>query len=96
MCRQPWRSSSWFAPSPMGASAQERPSLELDRSALEQIEDDSESLANQLLDLSVELRRQDLGKAAKYFPEEFEATLFPFGRVPFSTTSNGSAGTAGI
>ena len=62
---------------PDEALAQERSSLELDRAALEQIEDDSESLANQLLDLSVELRRQDLGKAAKYFPEEFEATLFP-------------------
>ncbi len=62
---------------PDEAPAQERPSLELDRSALEQVEDDSESLANQLLDLSVELRRQDLSKAAKYFPEEFEATLFP-------------------
>ena len=59
------------------APAQTRSALDLDRSALEQIEDDSESLANQLLDLSVELRRQDLAKAAKYFPEELEATLFP-------------------
>ena len=59
------------------SGAQEQSPLEIDRPALEQIEDDSESLANQLLDLSVELRRQDLRKAAKYFPEELEATPFP-------------------
>ena len=62
---------------PDEALAQERSSIEFNRSALEQIEDDSESLANQLLELSVGLRRQDLEKVVKHFPEEFEATLFP-------------------
>jgi hypothetical protein len=59
------------------AAAQGESPLELDRPILEQIEDDSESLANELLDLSVALRRQDVSHLQKYFPEEFRGNLFP-------------------
>jgi len=57
--------------------AQESQPLQFDRSALEQTEDHSESLANDLLDLSVALRRQDLSQVSKHFAEEIEATVFP-------------------
>ncbi len=60
-----------------GAVAQESRELSFDRSELEQTEDHSESLANDLLDLSVALRRQDLSQVAKYFAEDVEATTFP-------------------
>ena len=52
---------------------------ELDRAQLERVEDLSESLANQLLELSVSLRRQDLPQIGASFDERksFEATLFP-------------------
>ena len=53
--------------------------LELDRDRLERIEDLSESLANQLLAMSVAVRRQDLTEVASSFPatDPLEATLFP-------------------
>ena len=56
---------------------QESKQLNFDRSKLEQAEDHSESLANDLLDLSVALRRQDLSQISKYFAEEIEGTAFP-------------------
>ena len=59
------------------ALPQESAPLTFDRSDLEQTEDYSESLANDLLDLSVALRRQDLAKMASYFAEEIEGTPFP-------------------
>jgi hypothetical protein len=59
------------------AGAQERERLSFDRSQLERTEDHSESLANDLLDLSVALRRQDLSKVADYFTEEIDAQVFP-------------------
>ncbi len=53
--------------------------LELDRDRLERNEDLSESLANQLLAMSVAVRRQDLTEVASSFPatDPLEATPFP-------------------
>ncbi len=65
--------------------AQESQQLSFDRSALEQTEDHSESLANDLLDLSVALRRQDLSQVSKYFAEELEATTFPSQSTPLTS-----------
>ncbi|MFQ5790850.1 MAG: FG-GAP-like repeat-containing protein [Acidobacteriota bacterium] len=62
--------------------AQESTGLSFDRSGLERTEDYSESLANDLLDLSIALRRQDLSRVAEYFPEVFEATPFPASSRP--------------
>ncbi len=60
-----------------GGTVQESKQLNFDRSKLEQAEDHSESLANDLLDLSVALRRQDLSQVSKYFADEIEGTAFP-------------------
>jgi hypothetical protein len=59
--------------------AQEFQILELDRARLEQVEELSESLANQLLEMSVALRRQDIAQVARSFPESdsLQGTLFP-------------------
>ena len=53
--------------------------LELDRDRLERNEDLSESLANQMLAMSVAVRRQDLTEVASSFPatNPLEATPFP-------------------
>ncbi len=48
-----------------------------DRSRLETIEDLSESLANDLLELSVATRDRDLELTAAYFPAQFAAKPFP-------------------
>jgi len=65
------------------ASAQ---TIELDRAELERVEDLSESLANQLLELSVSMRRQDLAQVATIFDAHgtFDATLFPSKAGPSS------------
>ena len=65
---------------PLGSAqglSQEGVGLSFDKAVLEQTEDYSESLANDLLDLSVALRRQDLSLAANYFAPKLEATPFP-------------------
>lgn len=51
--------------------------LEVDRARLDAIEDLTESLANALLALSVDLRRMDMAKAADYFHDRLEAEPFP-------------------
>ena len=58
--------------------------LELDRDRLERIEDLSVSLANQLLAMSVAVRRQDMTEVASSFPatEALEATPFPDEAAP--------------
>lgn len=50
---------------------------ELDRARLEVIEELSESLANDLLELSLATRDRDLQKTAEFFPAEFFATPYP-------------------
>ena len=49
----------------------------VEREELDAVEDLSESLANDLLDLSVATRRQDLAQMAEYFPLSLEAIPFP-------------------
>ncbi len=49
----------------------------VEREELDAVEDLSESLANDLLDLSVATRRQDLARMAEYFPLSLEAIPFP-------------------
>ncbi|HEV2761684.1 MAG TPA: VCBS repeat-containing protein, partial [Pyrinomonadaceae bacterium] len=57
-------------------------SVELDRARLEVIEELSESLANDLLELSVATRDRDLAKTAEFFPRELTATAFPYAPQP--------------
>ena len=61
------------------AKTPEPQTLALDRERLERNEDLSESLANQLLAMSVAVRRQDLTEVASSFPatDPLEATPFP-------------------
>jgi hypothetical protein len=56
----------------------ERPAEEPGRERLEVVEDLSESLANDLLELSVAIRDRDLVAAANFFAETLSATPFPF------------------
>lgn len=51
--------------------------LEVDAASLERTENLSESLANMLLELSVEMRRLDIAALSTRFPETFDATPFP-------------------
>lgn len=51
--------------------------IQVDREKLDTIEDLSESLANDLLDLSVATRRQDLARMAEYFPTNLKSIPFP-------------------
>lgn len=63
-------------PGPSAARSQP-PDLQVDRERLEVLEDLSESLANDLLALSVATRRRDRYEIAGYFGEAFEAAPFP-------------------
>ncbi|HYP52795.1 MAG TPA: VCBS repeat-containing protein [Pyrinomonadaceae bacterium] len=71
------------APPPAGAQneaatkTQQQPPAQLDKTRLEVIEELSESLANDLLELSVATRDKDLRKTAEFFPRELLATAFP-------------------
>lgn len=68
----------------LGAAPQ---SLHLDRERMERIEDLSESLANQLLAMSVAVRRQNLAEVATSFPATGTLDATPFPRMPASKTS---------
>ncbi len=60
------------------AGPQTRPSAgPVDRTHLEEVEDLTESLANQLLELSMETRRRDLDRIGGYFSEKLQASPFP-------------------
>ncbi len=64
----------------LGGAARARPApagLEVDRARLDAIEDLTESLANALLALSVDVRRMDMPKVAGYFHDRLEAEPFP-------------------
>ena len=63
-----------FAPHPL--PAQKAPAA-ADLTVLENNEELSESLANDLLDLSVAARDHDLPKVATFFSSDFQATRFP-------------------
>ena len=62
----------------LATSASAQDDLAFDRDQLEATEDNSESLANALLDLSVALRRQDQAGASKYFPRGGLVVAEPF------------------
>src|SRR5215218_3203615 len=66
-------------PRAQGAAAgSPRPSkVELDRARLEVIEDLSESLANDMLELSVATRDRDAAKTSEFFPARLTAATFP-------------------
>jgi FG-GAP-like repeat len=53
-----------------------------ERARLEVVEELSESLANDLLELSVATRERDLLKTAEFFPGEFAATPLPAAPLP--------------
>ena len=66
--------------SPAGAgrvAAQAAPAAQVDRTRLETIEDLSESLANDLLELSVATRDADMTRTAEFFPARIRAAAFP-------------------
>jgi hypothetical protein len=51
--------------------------FKLDRQDLEAVEELSESLANDLLDLSVAARQEDMSRVAEFFESQLRATPFP-------------------
>ncbi|HEX8723312.1 MAG TPA: VCBS repeat-containing protein [Pyrinomonadaceae bacterium] len=59
------------------ARQQAAPAAQVDRARLEVIEDLSESLANDLLELSVATRDGDLARTAEFFPARLRASAFP-------------------
>jgi hypothetical protein len=62
---------------PACALAQSAPKVEVDPKRLEVIEELSESLANDILELSVATRDRDAEVTARYFPAQIEAKPFP-------------------
>ena len=64
------------AQTPAAAAPGQKASQSVDRARLEVIEDLSESLANDLLELSVATRDRDLARTAEFFPSELLATPF--------------------
>ncbi len=58
-------------------AAPQNKQVSIDRPRLEIIEDLSESLANDLLELSVAVHERDATKTAAFFPLSFDATPFP-------------------
>ena len=62
---------------PMAVGAQAQSAVDVDRAAMEESEDLSESLANDLLDLSVAARNGDMAEVASYFLTQLRATPFP-------------------
>lgn len=69
-------SQASFPPGRHAGSAQRR-EKKVDRQRLEVIEELSESLANDVLDLSLAVRERDLSRTAEFFPAAFSATAFP-------------------
>lgn len=62
---------------PQKVAGQANELLSVDRAGLDATENQTEALANDLLDLSVALRRLNLSKAASYFAEQIDGSLFP-------------------
>src|SRR5215218_10890294 len=58
------------------------PAAKVDRPRLEVIEDLSESLANDLLELSVATRDGDMTRTAEFFPARVRASAFPSRPTP--------------
>jgi hypothetical protein len=78
-----------------GAQAQPAaPAAQVDRARLEVIEELSEALANDLLELSVATRDRDTAKTAEFFPARLNATLFPSQPAPLRPVVKWVAGRA--
>jgi hypothetical protein len=78
-----------------GAQAQPTaPAAQVDRARLEVIEELSEALANDLLELSVATRDRDTAKTADFFPVRLNATLFPSKPAPLKPIVKWVAGRA--
>jgi hypothetical protein len=79
------------APAQTAPHAQQTPApasptnAQVDRARLEVVEELSESLANDLLELSVATRDRDLQKTARFFPSKLTATPFPTRPAPVKT-----------
>jgi|GEM_PF-441448 len=58
------------------------PEARVDRARLEVVEELSEALANDLLELSVATRDRDAARTAEFFPARLEATPFPSRPLP--------------
>jgi hypothetical protein len=78
--------SSQTSSSSQAASSPSQPGTQggatVDRSRLEIIEELSEALANDLLELSIATRDRDAAKTAQFFPERLAATPFPSRPAP--------------
>ncbi|HLM57100.1 MAG TPA: hypothetical protein VK422_13375, partial [Pyrinomonadaceae bacterium] len=74
--------SSFGAAPRLFAQNPQAPAAQVDRSRLEVVEELSEALANDLLELSVATRDRDAAKTAEFFPERLEATPFPVRPLP--------------
>ena len=61
----------------LGANDRPQASVDLDKGALEEVEELSESLANVLLDFSAALLKRDLQAAGEYFSSTVEVVLLP-------------------
>ena len=61
----------------LGANDRPQASVDLDKGALEEVEELSESLANVLLDFSAALLKRDLQAAGEYFASTVEVVLLP-------------------
>ncbi|HZI18963.1 MAG TPA: VCBS repeat-containing protein [Pyrinomonadaceae bacterium] len=72
------------APAPQAGARQQpaAPEAQVDRARLEVIEELSEALANDLLELSVATRDRDSAKTAEFFPARLNATPFPSRPLP--------------
>jgi hypothetical protein len=68
------------------AAQQPTQAAPVDRARLEVVEELSESLANDLLELSIATRDRDAAKTAEFFPERLTATAFPSKPSPVKQT----------
>jgi hypothetical protein len=62
------------------------PAAKADRPRLEVVEDLSESLANDLLELSLATRDGDMARTAEFFPSRLRAAVFPSRPTPAKTS----------
>lgn len=74
-----------FAQSRPSAPQTANKSQTVDRTRLEVIEELSESLANDLLELSIAVRDRDLELVAEFFPAQLAAKAFPSSPLPVQT-----------
>ncbi|HEX7956713.1 MAG TPA: VCBS repeat-containing protein, partial [Pyrinomonadaceae bacterium] len=76
------QASAPLAPAARAQTQPAAPAAQVDRARLEVIEDLSESLANDLLELSLATRDGDLARTAEFFPARLRANAFPSRPAP--------------